>query len=110
MALMKLDLLVNPVLAAEMERIVHSPDSSIRGDGTEFDKEVVFDNGMRMAIQVCSSNDPSSEPCWTQGVLFTQDGREIGCTDVGESFLGEYHIFYLEDEYVVSVEVLSESE
>lgn len=96
-------LYVDGFVAVEMERIVQNPDSSVKGDGIEFDKEVVFENGMRMAIQVCSSGNPTEEPCWTQGVLFESDGTELGCTDVGESFLGEYHIADGDNEYVVLV-------
>lgn len=96
-------LLVDECVAVEMERIVQYPDSSVKGDGVEFDEEVVFDNGVRMAIQVCASGNPSEEPCWTQGVLFASDGTELGCTDVGESFMGEYHIDDGDDEYIVTV-------
>lgn len=102
-------LLVDEAVAVEMERIVQQPDSSVRGDGVEFDQEVVFDNGVRMAIQVCASGDPCNEPCWTQGVLFTSDGTEIGCTDVGESFLGEYNVASDNDEYIVHV-IMKETE
>jgi len=97
-------LLVDAHVASEMVRIVLEPDSSVKKDGVEFDEEVVFDDGIRMAIQVCASGDPCNEPCWTQGVLFTPEGNEIGCTDVGESFLGEYHIKHENTEYVVTVE------
>lgn len=91
--------------AAEMERICREPDASVEGDGVEFDEEVVFEDGMRMAIQVCASGNPAEESCWTQGVLFDQHGNEAGCTDVGESFLGEYCIASGEHEYVVVVQV-----
>ena len=68
-----------------------------------FDREVLFDNSMRMAIQVCPSVDPDTEECWTQGVLYDKDGNECGCTDVGDSFLGEYCIWCDGVEYVVDV-------
>lgn len=96
-------LLVDGVVAVEMERIVQNPDSSVKGDSVEFDEEVVFENGTRMAIQVCASGNPCEEPCWTQGVLFAPNGTELGCTDVGESFLGEYNIADGDDEYIVLV-------
>jgi hypothetical protein len=54
-----------------------------------------------MAIQVIASETPDEEECWTQGVLFNPAGLELGCTDVGESFLGEYQV----DNYVVNVEI-----
>ena len=93
---------VEGAIADEMERICREWDSTIKSDGTEFDREFVFENGMRMAIQVCPSAT-KGESCWTQGVLFTPDGTEVGCTDVGESFLGEYTIDYLKDTYEVVV-------
>ena len=92
-------------VADEMERICREPDASVKSDGTEFDREHVFEDGMRMAVQVCPSNTPAEESCWTQGVLFTPDGTEVGCTDVGESFLGEYYIEYEDKAYEVTVEV-----
>lgn len=99
----KQELHVGKELGEEMERICREPDSSVKGDGVEFDEEVTFPNGNRMAIQVCASGDPEEEPCWTQGVLFGPEGTELGCTDVGESFEGEYHIWHNDDEYVCEV-------
>ncbi len=90
-------------VADEMERICREPDGSVKSDGTEFDKEYVFEDGMRMAVQVCPSNTPAEESCWTQGVLFTHEGAEVGCTDVGESFLGEYCVEYNGVDYEVTV-------
>jgi hypothetical protein len=55
-----------------------------------FDDEITFPGGKRMAIQVIASEEPDNDSAWTQGVLFSRDGFELGCTDVGESFLGEY--------------------
>ena len=89
--------------AYELERICKEPAAGVQGDGVEFDQEVVFENGMRMAIQVCASGNPTEESCWTQGVLFDQHGNECGCTDVGESFLGEYCVEFAGDEYVTTV-------
>lgn len=54
-----------------------------------FDKEVMFEDGVRMAIQVIACSDA---PAWTQGVLYDNNGHEMDCTSVGESFLGEYQI------------------
>lgn len=77
--------------AAMMERECHTlAIGALSKSGTVlFDREAVFADGHRMAIQVVSSPD---EPAWTQGVLFDANGAELGCTDVGESFLGEYSV------------------
>jgi hypothetical protein len=101
-------MVVDDAIAVEMERICEFPDSNVKSKGVEFDEEYCFENGMRMAIQVCPSNTPTEESCWTQGVLFTSDGHEVGCTDVGESFLGEYCVWDEEDEYVVDVKKQSD--
>ena len=39
-----------------------------------------------------------------RGVLFNPAGFELGFTDVGESFLGEYQV----DNYIVNVEIKDE--
>lgn len=99
--------------AKEMEKFCRKAPGWDNCDGKDvplFDMEYYFDtgygtDGMRMAIQVCPSTEPDDEPCWTQGVLFAIDGTEMGCTDVGESFLGEYSVEDGEDEYVVDVRI-----
>jgi len=92
-----------PERAIELENFCKQPLQEIPiQDGQEFDREYVFPNGMRMAIQVCYPNT-SDEACWTQGVLFSPDGIEVGCTDVGDSFLGEYLVPYEDDDYEVTV-------
>lgn len=85
------------------ERVQKAHPEDHQKDAVIFDEEVTFQNGIRMAIQVCNSNDPN-ESAWTQGVLFSPEGHELGCTDVGESFLGEYCIPYENDDYIVIVE------
>ncbi len=95
-------ILVEKNMAKEMECLCRNLNQDVKSDGTEFDKEYVFENGMRMSIQVCPAKNAT---CWTQGVLFTPDGYEVGCTDVGETFLGEYIVFDEENKY--SVEVIS---
>jgi rubredoxin len=74
-------------------------------DRAIFDEEVTFPGGMRFAIQVVTTLDPTDGyAAWTQGVLFTENGCEITCTEVGESFLGEYTIPDGDDVYEVTVE------
>jgi hypothetical protein len=89
----------------------HDPDG---GKGTYFDEEVVFDDGKRMAIQVCACdkdpNDNVAPPAWTQGVLFDPDGNELGCTEVGEYFDGDYCVYLDDVEYCVTVSALGDEE
>lgn len=94
---------VDTEVAVEMERLCRKADSSISKDCTQFDREFKFPNGFRMAVQVCSTLDPSEESCWTQGVMFDKIGNELGMTEVGESFLGEYCVMFDGDEYEVNV-------
>lgn len=84
---------VTKKIAKEMERFCARPTKENLGRGEVlFDREIVFEDGCRMAIQVIASETPNKEAAWTQGILFTPEGREIGCTDVGETFLGEYQV------------------
>jgi hypothetical protein len=96
-------LFVEQSMFQEMERIVREPDSSVKGDGVEFDEEVKFDNGYWMVIQVCASGNPAEESCWTQGVLYSPCGTELGCTTPGDKFGQEYRVMDDDDEYVVQV-------
>ena len=96
-------MVVDKATAEDMEAICANPSDSVRKNGVEFDREHIFANGMRLAVQVCASSTPTVESCWTQGVLFTPEGTELGCTDVGETFLGEYTITDNGDEYTVNV-------
>lgn len=97
------ELRVSQLIAEQMEKICSEICGDVKRDGVEFDQEVVFENGNRMAIQVCGPGNPLEETCWTQGVVFDSDGNELGCTDCGESFLGEYCVIVGDDEYVVNV-------
>lgn len=86
-----------------VEKIKQALSKPTTGNGEViFDNEVVFPNGFRMAIQVIAA-ETEGETAWTQGVLFDEDGNELGCTDVGESFLGEYCVNYDGTEYIVNV-------
>lgn len=96
-------------IVADMDRLLNETDSKLVKDSVQFDQEVVFDNGFRMAIQVISSLDPATETCWTQGVLFDAVGNELDCTTVGDSFLGEYTCEYDGITYEAVVSVVTRS-
>ena len=101
-------LYVEKRMAKRLERFCEEPpgrENCAGKDVSLFDEEYVFPNGNRMAIQVCPSTDPDEESCWTQGVVFAPNGEEIGCTDCGESLLGEFSVFVDEDEYTVDVQI-----
>ena len=91
--------------AADLEKLCQYPSDDIRKDEKVFDEEVVFEDGCRVAAMVCASLNPREEECWTQAVLFSSNGEELACTEVGESILGEFYLFYGEDEYCLEVKV-----
>ena len=78
------------------------PQSDVGKDEVLFDQEYKFLNGYRMAIQ-CIASGNAEEPGWTQGVLFDSAGNELGTTDVGESFGGEYCVSHDGMDYIVEV-------
>ena len=113
MACYRKKLIVEPHVADVIEELCRTAPSV--GRDIEFDEDVEFDNGWIMRIQVCGCDDDSY---WTQGVLYrrsnfvlTNDGQtcdsrfyySVGCPDVAAGFLGEYHVLYEDDEYVVEV-------
>lgn len=70
-------------------------------DDVLFDKEYKFDDGVRLAVRICSSrafyNDPYQ--IWTEAILFNSSGEELAVSDVGDSVFGEYLFFIGGDEY-----------
>jgi hypothetical protein len=96
-------LCILPDVAEQLTELLNKPSEGVGKGEVVFDEEVLFPNGRRMAIQVVASLDPLKEPCWSQGVLFSSEGEELGHTDVGESILGEFHCWDGNDEYAVEV-------
>jgi hypothetical protein len=86
-----------------LEDLCSTPHSDIEKDKVIYDNEYQFPNHYRMVVQVVSPLSPAEESCWTQGVLFDENGNELGSTDVGESFGGEYCVSYEGQDYVVTV-------
>jgi hypothetical protein len=96
-------------------------------DSTEYDWTVTFDDGMVIAVQVCTDSEPDEHACWCQAVLFEQTGTdyfnhisdrdlgtrvipvlsEVSCSEVEEDFLGEWEFEYDGNEYVVNVVIAS---
>lgn len=76
---------------------------NIESDSDEvlFDKEYVFDNGVRLALRICSSRSFYDEPyqTWTEGILFDKFGCELAVSDVDDNLYGEYLFFVDNDEY-----------
>lgn len=79
------------------------PQQDVGKNEVLFDQEYKFANGYRMAIQCIARGNPAEESCWVQGVLFDSEGNELGTTDVGESFGGEYCVSHDGKDYIVEV-------
>jgi len=89
-------LAVENYIVDTMEMLCDTSDAE--GADIEFDQSVDFGNGYIMDIQVCKGDG-----YWTQGVLYRKSDNvyiEVACTDVGESFEGEYCVQYGDNEYV----------
>ena len=94
------------VMASEgrqLEQACREPLTDCGRDETIFDQEVEFVNDTRMAIQVIAAGADSGESAWTQGVIFDEDGEELGCTEVKDTFAGEYCVTVDGDTYVCNV-------
>ena len=96
-------LLIPSRMVQQLKKLIEGPAEDCGRDEVIFDEEVIFDDGVRMAIQVCAPNEVETEGCWVQGVLFTSDGHELGCTGADDSILGEYNIECDNNEYVCHV-------
>ncbi len=94
---------LSPTMIQNLERFLKVPICDCGRGEIIFDQEHLFDNGMRMAIQIVTSETPDEEPAWTQGVLYDKKGNELNCTEVGESLCGEFAVKYGSNEYVVEV-------
>lgn len=79
----------------EVNKLLRGPATDCGRDETFYEQEICFSDGKRMLVQAIACSEPA-EGGWTQGVLFEPDEtgllHEVGCTDVGESFDGEYTV------------------
>jgi len=103
MKVLKKTLVVENEVFKDMQNLCISPSDCVGKDQVVFDQGVEFEDGYKMVIQVVASLSPTTEPCWTQGVLYDDNWCEVDCTQVGESFEGEYHLDYGDKEYIVEV-------
>ena len=81
------------------------------GEDETISNEVVFPDGIRMAIDVCGVQYRENEPtntAWTQAVLFSKEGSELTCTDVCEDYLGTWELEYEGRTYSVTVKEAAE--
>jgi len=82
---------VDPEIGDKLEKWTDMPPTDVGRGEVLFDQQVMFPNAYRLAVQAISSTEPD-EPMWTQAVLFDKNGLEVGCTEVADSFYGEYQV------------------
>lgn len=92
-------LLVSQQQGDAIERWCRVPPTDCHKGEVIFDEEVKFEDGMRLAVQAVCSLEASDEPLWTQAVLFTSEGNEVGFTPAMDSFWGVFEV----DSYRVNV-------
>lgn len=91
-------------LASQLENFFLTPPADCGRDEVLFDQEVLFDDGVRAAVQVIAPNSPEDgETAWSQCVLFDKSGRELSVSEPGDSLLGPFHMDYFGDTYIVNV-------
>ncbi|MBD5584441.1 MAG: hypothetical protein HDQ88_05115 [Clostridia bacterium] len=64
---------------------------------------VTFPDKKAMDVKVCTGNRQDGDVLWCEGVLFTEQGCEIACTEVMDELDGKYMTADNDDEYVVEV-------
>ena len=77
------------------------------------DHSTTFSNGYTMAIQCCgvqfeenASENGSTNKAWTQAVLFNEHGREEACSEVSDTFLGDWELIGDDNnKYIVSISI-----
>ena len=77
------------------------------------DYSTTFSNGYTMAIQCCgvqfeegAPENGSTNKAWTQAVLFNENGREEACSEVSDTFVGDWELIGNDDnKYIVSVSI-----
>ena len=67
----------------------------------------VFGCGMEMDIKCCGvqyDEEEESNLAWAEAVLF-HNGSEVACTEVSDTYTGEWSLFYRGAEYIADVRV-----
>lgn len=53
------------------------PGSTVRRDDPVYVWRAKFEDGRQADIKVIAPSDPDEDPCWSEGVLFDAEGREL---------------------------------
>lgn len=80
----------------------------------EWRRTAKFPDGFEMDVKVCTDT-PEDGTLWTEAVLFDEDGKEYGHTDVSDSLRGEWELGWTEGidegetiiEHIYSVNVVA---
>lgn len=70
---------------------------------------ILFPDKKAMDIKVCTGNRRNGDPLWSEGVLFTENGCEIACTEVMERLDTKYEVTDDDGTYVVEIHELNDA-
>lgn len=85
-------------------RALNNANAEFSRDEIVWEGQSRFSDGTQAVFQVCAANDPEQYPCWSQIVLFDENGQEIACSDVSENLLGPCEFFYIDGtSYTVNI-------
>ena len=92
---------INKILFTEPE-----DEDECFGEDETYTEEYVFENGMRICIDICGvqyDEDEESNLPYTQAVLYDKN-CEIECSEPCEDFFGEWELETDDDVYIVEIE------
>ena len=95
---------INKILTTEPQN-----ESECFGENESFSKNFVFENDIRLYVDICgvqyeeSDDNTCSNLPYTQATLNDKNGNELAFTEPSEDFFGEWEFEYNNDTYVVNV-------
>lgn len=75
-----------------------------QGEDNTITNTVKFPDGLEMDIKCCGCDEEAS---WTEAILF-EDGCEVACSEVEETYLGKWVLEHGGNKYAVNVSVFPE--
>jgi hypothetical protein len=84
--------------AKKVQKAIGGKVKGLSRDSVYFERIELFDDGCCMAVQAVV--DMQGTSCWMQGVLFSPNGGELGCTDPRGDLTGKYAVDVTRDDGV----------
>lgn len=94
------------ILAQIKKFLETKSEGEYQGEDGTISYTIEFPDGNQMDIKCCGSNDG---PSWTEAVLFNSFGCEVVCSDVGETYEGEWKLEHNGIRYIAEVKVSEEN-